>query len=101
MKPVLKRVESKGLWHLLHDGKRAEGQCSGLRGDCSGLWGDCSGLRGNCSGLRGDCSGLRGDCSGLRGDCSGLRGDLGDAGLTIEERERGIDIQFLVAKAGA
>ena len=108
MKRVLKPI-SRDLYYFVgsekQDGKnpdmlsdctRLSGNCSGLYGDCTRLSGNCSGLSGDCSGLSGDCTRLYGDCTGLSGDCTGLRGDLDKAGITDEDRKKGVSIKELI-----
>ena len=74
------------------------GDCTNLRGNCTGLRGDCSYLSGDCTNLRGDCTDLSGDCSYLRGDCTDLSGDLDKCEITSEERQKGVNVEDLVAK---
>ena len=97
-------LASLSLYHYAN-GKKIEGDCSGLYGDCSGLYGDCSGLSGDCSSLSGDCSRLygdcsrlSGDCSGLYGNCSGLYGDFDDCELSETDRNNGISVSDMVKK---
>jgi hypothetical protein len=40
---------------------------------------------------------LTGDCTGLTGDCTGLEGDLDAAQLTPEDRQKGVEIEELIA----
>ena len=96
MKKALERKKSQNLFYV-KDGKKIDNNHSELSGDCTWLSGDCTGLSGNCTGLSGDCSGLSGNCTGLRGDCSGLSGDLDDCNLSYEEREKGINVDDLIA----
>ncbi len=95
MKAVLAKIKVELYYY--EKGQRKEGVPSGLSGDVSPfLRGDVSGLRGDVSGLRGDVSGLSGDVSGLSGDVSGLSGDVDDAGITEDERNKGIRVNDLV-----
>ena len=55
-------------------------------------------LSGDCTNLRGDCTDLSGDCSYLRGDCTDLSGDLDKCEITSEERQKGVNVEDLVAK---
>ena len=42
-------------------------------------------------------SGVWGDLSGVRGDLSGVWGNLSDCAISDDDRERGIDVEDLIA----
>jgi len=79
MKKVLTKIENN--IYYFKDGVKILGIHSNISGDISGI--------------RGDISEIRGDISGIRGDISGIRGNLDDAGITDEERTKGVYISDL------
>ena len=46
--------------------------------------------------IRGDLTDIRGDLSGITGNLSGISGDIDDAGLTDDDRERGVRVDDLL-----
>ncbi|MEK6832756.1 MAG: hypothetical protein AABY32_01800 [Nanoarchaeota archaeon] len=60
------------------------------------IMGDCSNIYGIIGSLYGDVSCLNGDVTGICGDGSHYFGDLDSCGISIEEREMGVDIGELV-----
>lgn len=80
MKKALER-DMFGLYYYRY-GARVAGANPQMHGDCSRLWGDCSDLQG--------------DCSDVWGDCTGIMGNIDNCELTVEGREKGVDIRDLV-----
>ena len=75
--------------YYIKDGVRIKGVHSKISGYVSNISGDVSGIKG-------DVSSIRGDVSGIEGDVSGIRVDLNTCVITEEDRENGIDIEYLI-----
>ena len=80
MKKCLTR-KNRGLYYYV-DGVRVDGVPDGITG--------------NLSAITGNLTGITGDLTGISGNLSGIWGDIDDAGLTDDDRERGVSVDDLL-----
>ena len=87
MKKCLTRTDQCVYYYV--NGDRIYGVPDGITGNLTGIWG-------NLTGITGDLTGITGDLTEITGNLTGIWGDIDDAGLTDDDRKRGVSVDDLL-----
>jgi len=74
------------------------GDLTHVRGDLTYVRGDLTGVCGDLTHVRGDLTHVCGDLTGVRGGFTGLVGNVDSCGLSENDRERGVQVEDLIAE---